>query len=164
MKSPICETCIKADILCSGCEARLASGQVSETDLQVARELYEMEKEGKADKPTFDKTVTVDGLVIIQTSGRVADLVGKGGKLVKDLSERLGKKVRVVSKGDAKSTISDLVYPVRLRGVNKVFTTKGDHTKIILDKKDMKKVSMSEETLRRAIKQLLGVEAQVGFD
>ncbi|MBI4214624.1 transcription elongation factor NusA, partial [archaeon] len=65
MKTPICETCLKSDFLCAGCEAKLASGELSEADLQIARHLYELRKETGADV-SFDKSIEVNNVIVIQ--------------------------------------------------------------------------------------------------
>ncbi len=40
---PACETCIKSSFLCSSCEAKMKTGEISEFDLEIAGALLELE-------------------------------------------------------------------------------------------------------------------------
>ena len=93
MVLPICDVCLKSGILCQGCENKLESGEITQIDLDIAKVLFKL-GEGKLG---FKKTIEVGDIVIIVTEkDQVGKLIGKSGKIVRELSRTVGKKIRVV--------------------------------------------------------------------
>jgi len=61
MSIPICAICAKTGVLCSACEAKLARGQISETDVEVAKIFYESGMEGTG----FERAIDTGEYIII---------------------------------------------------------------------------------------------------
>jgi len=69
--------------------------------------------------------------VLILTRGDAGLLIGRDGKIVSELSSSLGRKVRIAEvKGDMKKSISDVIMPAKLLGVNQMFHDGKEITKV----------------------------------
>ncbi|AAB85706.1 unknown [Methanothermobacter thermautotrophicus str. Delta H] len=163
MVLPICDVCLKSGILCQGCENKLKTGEVTQTELEIAKVLYRI-GEGKLG---FKRAIDLDGIVIIITeAGEVGKLIGKGGKIVKAISRAIGKKVRVVGeKSDLKSVAEDVLAPARISGINIVFGKDGEERfKIRVMREDARRVPGKLETLNNIIEMLTGEKTVVVID
>lgn len=45
MVLPICDVCLKSGILCQGCENKLKTGEVTQTEVDIAKVLYRIGEE-----------------------------------------------------------------------------------------------------------------------
>ena len=93
MVLPVCDVCLKSGMLCQGCENKLKSGEITQMDLDIAKLLYKL-GEGKIG---FKKTIEIgDTVIIVTDKEQVGKLIGKSGKIVREISRSIEKKVRVV--------------------------------------------------------------------
>ena len=139
MVLPVCDVCLKSGILCQGCENKLKSGEISQIDLDIAKVLFKL-GEGKLG---FKKTIEVGDIVIIVTEkDQVGKLIGKNGKIVRELSRTVGKKIRVVGQdSDLKAISRDILAPARVSGINVVYGTDGEEKyKIRVMQEDSRKL------------------------
>ncbi|MDH5461082.1 MAG: transcription elongation factor NusA, partial [Candidatus Bathyarchaeota archaeon] len=89
MKAALCNFCLKSGILCSECQRRLKSGEVSKTDLEIARLLLSLEdKYPSLQNVYFHKAVEANGvLAVLVGQGNVGNLLAFGGKIVRAIYE-----------------------------------------------------------------------------
>jgi len=169
MKAPICEVCLKTDdILCPADEKKLQEGIISELDVTVARMLYKLL--GDVDIE-FKKAVKAgDLIVIVVGKGDVPIVIGKGGKNIKTLVKELGKRIRVIegietkNPEELKKLATDLFYPAGVFGVNVVYKPDGgQYYKILIPRKDSKKLPEKPELLEAILSQVIGAEVKVSF-
>jgi transcription antitermination factor NusA-like protein len=159
---------LKSGILCPGCQQKLDKGEVSELDVKIARALHKSSARNKEVREvTFDRSILVDSLAILIVDKKdVPVFVGKGGKLLKSLSNQLKINVRVL--GDLKDprvVADDLIKPARLLGVNKVFAIDGtEKYKIRIAQEDSQKMPLNLEELEKLINSLTGQEVSVVFE
>jgi len=124
MVLPVCDVCLKSGMLCQGCENKLKSGEISQLDLDIAKILYKV-GDGKIG---FKNTIEIGDVVIVVTEkDQVGKLIGKGGKIVREISKTVGKKVRVVGENsDLKAVAEDMLAPARISGINIVYGKDGE--------------------------------------
>jgi transcription antitermination factor NusA-like protein len=150
-------------MLCQGCENKLKSGEISQIDLDISKLLYKM-GDGKVG---FKKTIEIGDVVIIVTEkNQVGKLIGKGGKIVREISKTIGKKVRVVGENtDFKSMVTDILAPARISGINIVYGMDGNQKyKIRIVKEDARRLPAKLDVLNDIIEELTGEETILVID
>ena len=163
MVLPVCDVCLKSGILCQGCENKLKSGEISQIDLDIAKVLFKM-GDGKLG---FKKTIEVGDIVIIITDkDQVGKLIGKNGKIVRELSRTVAKKIRVVGQdSDLKEVSNDILAPARVSGINIVYGTDGEEKyKIRVMQEDSRKLPGRLDVLNEIIELLTGDKTTVVVD
>lgn len=163
MVLPVCDVCLKSGILCQGCENKLESGEISQIDLDIAKVLFKL-GDGKIG---FKRTIEVGSIVIIITEkDQVGKLIGKNGKIVKELSRTIGKKIRVVGEdSDLKSVSKDILAPARVSGINIVYGKDGDDKyKIRVMEEDSRKLPGRLDVLNEIIELLTGEKTVLVVD
>ena len=98
MKTALCNFCLKSGILCSRCQGKLKSGEVSSEDFEIARLLLSLEeKYPSLQDVSFHRAVEASGvLAIVVKRGDVSRLLGYGGKIIKTIGEKTGKTIRIL--------------------------------------------------------------------
>lgn len=70
MQAPICEVCLKSDILCSACQDKLDKGIISNGDIEVAKYLYKLSEKMKSIRDVkVLRIINSDALIIITGRG-----------------------------------------------------------------------------------------------
>lgn len=163
MVLPVCDVCLKSGILCQGCERKLKSGEITQLDLDIAKLLYKV-GDGKIG---FKKTIEIGDVVIIITDhDQVGKLIGKGGKIVRAISKKVGKKVRVVGEdSELRSVATDILAPARISGINIVYGKDGQEKyKIRVMHEDSRRLPARLDVLNNIIKTLTHQETTIVID
>ncbi|MGC9516563.1 MAG: KH domain-containing protein [Methanomicrobiales archaeon] len=163
MVLPVCDVCLKSGMLCQGCENKLKSGEISQIDLDIAKLLYKI-GDGKIG---FKKTIEIGDVVIIVTEkDQVGKLIGKGGKIVRAISKKVGKKVRVVGENsDLKSVATDILAPARISGINIVYGKDGkEKFKIRVMREDARRIPAKLSLLNDIIEKLTNEKTTIVVD
>jgi transcription antitermination factor NusA-like protein len=160
VKLPICESCSKAEGLCPGCEERLKSGKISEIDVKVSRLLARVAPEYSLEQADFYKAIDLGKVVLVLTRGDVGLLIGKEGKVVSEISAEVGKKVRIAEMGGNKAkTVSDIVAPVRITGINTIYRDGKEAYKVRIPRGEARHLPIDLKTLETALNRVF--ESQV---
>jgi len=135
----LCSFCLKSGILCQKCLARVKSGEISESDLRVARLLLSLEgKFPSLQNVYFCKSVEAGKtLALIVGVGDVPRILGYGGKIIRALEDETGKRVRVLETGvDDRKFLEDLFAPLSIMTINTIWLPDGTtETRVILRKR-----------------------------
>ena len=135
----LCSFCLKSGILCQKCLAKVKSGEISETDLRVARLLLSLEEKFPSlQNVYFHKTIDTDRtLAIVVGQGDVPRLLSYGGKIVKTLSEETGKSIRILENGvEDRKFLEDLFAPLPIMTINTIWLPDGTtETRVILKRR-----------------------------
>ena len=167
MEAPICEVCLKSDILCAGCEAKLREGKISELDVELSKTLYTLSKKFKALRDvTFIRAVEMENqIIIIVKKGDAGKVIGKGGVIVKELTRKFNKRFKVVEyKEPLREFIQDIISPVSLLGINIIYTPNGEKYRIRISKRDASKFSVSVDEIKALVENLTSFPAEVVFE
>jgi len=160
MVLPVCDVCLKSGMLCQGCENKLKNGEISSMDVEIAKLLYKI-GDGKLG---FKKTIEIGDVVIIVTDkDQVGKLIGKGGKIVREISKSVNEKVRVVGENsDLKSVATDILAPARISGINIVYGKDGEQKyKIRVRREDSRRLPAKLNNLNDIIQLLTGEKTLV---
>jgi transcription antitermination factor NusA-like protein len=160
MKTELCSFCLKSGMLCQKCSTKVKDGEISKLDLKIARLLLSLEeKYPSLQKISFFKAVDVGRtLAIVVGHGDVPRLLGYGGKIVKTISEKSGKSIRIVEQGvDDRKFLEDLFMPLNILTINTIWLPDGTtETRVILKRKrgmqipfDLKAIKEIAEKVRK---------------
>lgn len=162
MQTPICVFCAKTNVLCDNCEKKIKDGAISKFDVDFSKYLYE--KYDELDIEYVSSFLTKD-FAILFFKGEVGTIVGKGGRNALELGKRFGKRVKVINLNmDIKQIISDILYPVTLLGMNTIFTSGGEISKIRLPKREMMRIPIDISSMEKILNNLLHKKIRITFE
>jgi transcription antitermination factor NusA-like protein len=164
---PACETCVKSGFLCAKCQEKLDEGEISPFELDLAKDLIEMEqkeKYGYLENVSFHKAIDYEDVVIL--------VVGKGDKIrigqelinwIKDIYE-IDKIILVEKTGKPRSVLESLIAPGKLISLNEIFLATGDvEFRAVIRKADKSKILFTRQELEELVKELTGQSIRVEF-
>lgn len=167
MKAALCSFCLKSGILCPSCQNKLRSGVVSEIDLKTARMILSLESMYPPLQDVyFHKAVEADNiLAIVVGRGDVARLLSYGGKIIKALGEKMGKKIRVLEHGvNERKFLEDLFAPLSIITINTIWLPDGTtETRAILKRRRGRPPRINVKALKEIASKLRGITLRVEF-
>lgn len=167
MKTALCSFCLKSGILCSSCQKKLRSNEVSEVDLETARMLLSLESLYPSLQDVyFHKAIEANGiLAVVVGQGDVARILSYGGKIIKDLGEKVGKRIRVLEYGvNDRKFLEDLFAPLSIMTINTIWLPDGTtETRVILKKGKQRVPQLNVNALKEIAKSLHGITLRVEF-
>jgi len=153
--------------LCPKCQAKLRSGKVTDIDLKVGRLLLSLESTyPPLQGIRFYRAVEAgDVLAVIVGRGNVARLLSYGGKIIRELGEKIGKTIRVLEHGvDDRKFLEDLFAPLSIITINTIWIPDGTtETRVILRKRRKKPPLINVEALKEIAKKVRGITLRVEF-
>lgn len=169
MLTKICSVDLKSGILCQRCEKKVKSGEISKLDLDVARILLKMEEKYPALQQIYFHKAIESGntLVILVNKDDVPKILSYGGKILKEISEKTGKKkIRILAaNAEPRQFLEDLFAPASILTINKIWLPDGStETKVVLSKKDEKKLSITVDALKEISKSLRSINLRIEFE
>jgi transcription antitermination factor NusA-like protein len=163
----ICDFCLKSGILCPKCQAKLKSGKVTDVDLKIGRLLMSLESTyPPLQEVYFHKAVEEDNvLAVVVGHGDVARLLSYGGKIIRALGEKTGKRVRILEYGvDDRKFLEDLFAPLSIITINTIWLPDGTtETRVILRKRGKRPPPINTEALKEIAKKVRGTTLRVEF-
>jgi len=160
--------CVKSGILCRRCEEKLEKGQITELDLKVIQRMVELEKEHPVlQDVTYHRSVEADGMMAVLVDRRdVPKLLGGGAKIVKDLGDTFGKRVKLISYGgDDREFLEDLFSPLSILTINTIWIPDGStETKVILTGRQPRKMPVDLDTVKLIANELKGMTLRIEFE
>ncbi len=167
MKAPICKVCVTSDILCAGCEDKVKQGEISQSDVDVARALIKLSDRYQIlERSEFKQTISVgEMLLVLVPKGMAGNFIGRKGVLIKELSDLIGqKRVKIVEESsNPKDLVQQILYPAQLLGVNIVYSGKKQLFKVRVPSADHIRI-YEKEKLEGLFKKLLGSETNIVFE
>jgi transcription antitermination factor NusA-like protein len=160
--------CVKSGILCRRCEEKLAKGQVTALDLRVIQRIVELERDNPVlQDVTYHRSVEADGMMAVLVDKKdMPKLLGGGAKVVKDLAETFGKRIKLISYGgDDREFLEDLFSPLSILTINTVWIPDGStETKVILTGRQPRKMPVDVDKVRMIAQELKGMTLRIEFE
>ncbi len=167
VKTQLCNFCLKSGILCSKCQTKVRSGEVSDTYLEISRLLTSLEKKYPLlQNAYFHKAVEADGvLALIVGRGDVARLLGYGGKIIRAVSKKTGKTIRILEhRVDDRKFLEDLFAPLTVMTINTIWLPDGTtETRVILKKRGRRPPPIDIEAMKQIAKKVRKMILRVEF-
>lgn len=114
----ICKICLNNDLLCHACNSKLGAGEITDSDVGIARALHKL-----SIGADFIKSVDKGMVYILADKKNAKILIGRGGKNSKKLESVIKKKVRIIEKAEEKEVIEN-VLGTDIIGINVLYTPK----------------------------------------
>ena len=156
--------------MCSSCQEKLDSGELTEFEIDLAKELVQLEEEepekfGFLKDVSFYKAIDYEDVVIL--------VVGKKDKikLTKELMDLIKNSYEIdtiilIEKTDKPRPVVDsLIAPSKLVSLNEIFLATGDiEFKAVIPKEDKDNVLFTKEELEELIYELTGNITRIEFN
>lgn len=160
--------CVKSGILCRRCEEKLEKGQITELDLKVIQKMVELEKGNPLlEDVTYHRSIEADDMMAVLVDKKdMPKLLGGGAKVVKDLAETFGKRVKLISYGgDDRDFLEDLFSPLSILTINTVWIPDGStETKVILTGRQPRRMPVDLDKVRKIAQELKGMALRIEFE
>ena len=165
---PADKTCINSGFLCANCQSRLDTGEITEFEIDLAKDLLELEEVnenfGFLKDVSFYKAIDYEDLIII--------IVGKRDKLkitselidwIKETYE-VDEIILIEKTNKPRPVIEALINPYKLISLNEIFLATGDiQYRAVLYNEDSDLLLFTKEELEQLIYELTGNIIRVEF-
>jgi len=164
---PACETCVKSGFLCVKCQEKLDEGEISPFELDLAKDLIELEEKEKynyLENCSFYKAIDYEDVVIL--------VVGKGDKIrinqdlinwIKEIYE-IDKIILVEETDKPRPVLESLIAPGKLISLNEIFLATGDvEFRAVIRKGEKSKILFTKQELEELVQELTGKSVRVEF-
>jgi transcription antitermination factor NusA-like protein len=165
---PADKTCINSGFLCTNCQARLDAGEISEFEIDLAKDLIQLEEQEEQfaflREISFYKAIDYEDVVIL--------VVGRKDKLkitpdliswVKETYE-IDELIIIEKTNKPRPVVEALIAPSKLVSLNEIFLATGDiQFRAVLWEDDRDKLLFTKEELEELIYELTGNITRVEF-
>ncbi len=167
MKTPICSFDARTGVLCPQCDAKLRSGQLSRTDVDVSIKLTKAaEKNSDLAKISLTRAIQIgNDYVLILDPGTLAPL-RRDPSFQKNLQTVLGGKIWLTEADTTdRKELEDLFFPIRVANVNTVWLPDGTKlTKVVIPGKKTERFPHDTEMISRILKETREMDLMVEFE
>ncbi len=116
---------------------------------------------------TYHRSVEADGVMAVLVDKKdMPKLLGGGAKIVRDLGETFGKRVKLLSYGgDDREFLEDLFSPLSILTINTIWIPDGSReTKVILTGRRPWNMPVDLDKVRRIAEELKGMTLRIEFE
>ena len=165
---PACVTCISSGFLCASCQEKLDTGEISEFDLDLAKDLLklaETEEFSFLKNISFYKSIDFEDVVIIIVG--LKDKIKISPKLINWIKETYEIETLILIEKTRKPrpVIEALIAPYKLLSLNEIFLATGDiEFKAVLSKKDEESILFTKEELEDLVLEITENVIRVEFE
>lgn len=167
MKIPFCSFCIRSGILCSRCQEKVQSGQVSKLDIRIAKLFLKLEeKYSSLQKISFYNAYEVDGvLAIVVGRGDLHNFLSGSGRMMREIAESTGKKIRILEKGgDMRRFFEDLFAPLMVTTINTIWLPDGTTEIRVVLSGYRRRLPLKTNVLKELAKKIRGITLRIAFE
>ena len=170
MKIPICTFDAKTAILCTKCETKLRSGQLTDADIEGAIKITKLAQRNQdINKFTMASASKVDDDFVIALSGSDISTIRLNPTLLKKFEDEFQSKVWFVeTQATDKRFIENLFFPTKVLAVNILWLPDGSKlTRVIIsasDKIEPQQQHPNIEKVKQIAKKIRNIELLVEFE
>jgi len=176
MKTAICAFCAQTGMLCKDCQTKLAEGEITDTDIKIAKTAVEFEKNNpNASKVSILETIERPKFILLIVSpGSIRFLTGGTLDFDKRLERVLNKPIKLMEKSKNKrNVIDDIFSPALISGINTIFVpvrssrpgqaSVEEETIVVLSPDEKEKLPGTVKELIDLVKLVAGEDIRVEF-
>jgi transcription antitermination factor NusA-like protein len=166
MRFPICQVCLKNEILCNGCAEKVGQAEIKADELKLYRRLNKLLGNQRSLKDVEIKRAVGKRTIIIVTRHEdISRLVGKGGSNVKKLAKELGVPLRIVAQpSDVRDFVTEVLFTVPILGINILYKPEGKIFRVRIPITHRTRLPVSSEVLANMSHSLFNTDIDVVFE
>lgn len=158
MKLPVCVFDLESDMLCSSCQGRLDSGEITRFDVEFSRRLLGKSKEHPElnDLVVF-RAIRVSGKLLLVVKKKSKELIESVQELMDELKKEYGSVLIIEGPAKLRTVVRSLIQPAVEVGVNSLYSADGHRESIVmLRKEDQPRIHYSTTELRTIVSAVMG--------
>ncbi len=166
---PACLTCVNSGFLCNSCQEKLDSGELTEFELDLAKDLTELEENhqneyGFLREVSLHRAIDYEDVVILvvgnkdklRINQKLEDWIKETYEIETIILVEKSKKIRPV--------VESLIAPHKVLSINEIFLATGDvEFKAVLKESDKDKILFTREELEELILELTGLVTRIDY-
>lgn len=167
MEFPICNVCLKNEILCSGCSKKMQESNIKDDEIRIYRGLNKLMRDEKHLKESKVRRVYSDKnfILIICDKESVSKLIGKNGIIIKKIEKKLGKQIRVVSDSlTFNDFVKEILFSSTILGINIVYIGDSVKYRVRLPASERVLLPLSAEAFSDIANSLYKTPAEIVFE
>jgi transcription antitermination factor NusA-like protein len=167
LKTPICSFDAKTGTLCSKCENKLRSGQLTQVDVESAVKMTKLaERDQEINKFTMVNAFQVNGDTVLVLQRSDISALRSNTELARKIQvEYEGKIWFVEAEATDKRFLENLFFPARIRSINLIWLPDGIKlTKVIVALQDTQESHINIERIQKITKRVRNLELLVELE
>lgn len=166
MKSPICSFDANTGVLCSKCEEKLESGDITQDDVDASIKLTRIaERNSEINKFTLARGFRVDREFILVLRSADASVLRSNVELADTIKAEFGQDVWFVESGvSERRFIENLFHPVKVLSVNLFWLPDGNKLTKVLASGNAHGHRVNIEKVQKIAKAVRSIELLVEFE
>ncbi len=166
MQTPICEVCLKSDILCNACQDKIEQGLITRDEVEVARYIYRLSDKMKSIRNVnVLKIINSDALIIVTGRGDAPKLVGKAGAVVKKIALKFKKSIRILEESsNFEDFVEELIFPTTVNGINTLYRNNEEIIRIRVPAVQKNHLLLKPESFSKIISSFYNKKAELIFE
>jgi len=133
--------------------------KATQEELKLINILIGLHEKYKFNDVQYDVSIETSERTILVCTGKIGNLIGKQGTIIKELPKKNNKPVRIIEKSkDVKKMAQDLLGNTPVDSANKIYSTEGEQNKIIISQK-MPETKISE--LENILEKILETKTKI---
>ena len=133
--------------------------KATQEELKLINILIGLHEKYKFNDVQYDVSIETSERTILVCTGKIGNLIGKQGTIIKELAKKNNKPVRIIEKSkDVKKMAQDLLGNTPVDSANKIYSTEGEQNKIIISQK-MPETKISE--LENILEKILETKTKI---
>jgi len=165
---PADKTCINSGFLCSNCQARLDAGEISEFEIDLAKDLIKLEEEHEEfaylKDISFYKAIDFEDIIILVIGKK--DKIKFTPKLITWINEtyEIDGLILIEKSNKPRPVVEALITPFKLVSLNEIFLATGDiQFRAVLWEADKESILFTTEELEELILELTGSICKIEY-
>ena len=164
---PACKTCVNSGFLCTSCQKKLDLGEITEFELDLAKDLIKLEEQEKYSflkDISFNKAIDYEDVVIIVVGNKdKLKISTELSSLIKETYE-IDEIIYIEKTKKPRPVVEDLISPGKMISLNEIFLATGDiEFKAVIRKEDKEKILFTKEELEELILELTGSVTRIDY-
>lgn len=167
MQLQLCEFCLKSGMLCSKCQAKIDSGEVSNEYMEVAKKLLEKEGEYQfLQKSSLDNVFEAGGYLVLVVGKGDSAKFNNAPRLMRELGDEFNKRILVLENGTKdRQFLEDLFVNQHIITINIIWLPDGTtETRVVLQGRGTRRLSKKRlQALSTVAKKVRNMDLRVEY-